>query len=82
MATRNTLLALKLTVAAISFRHTSPGAARIVGGELGYVYSSTHRVDLVDGRLVHNDEMAHNAPRPDWKMSDEERRGFSEQVVN
>jgi hypothetical protein len=60
----------------------SADGVKFVGGEVGYVYPSAHRLGFTDGKLVHNDALAHNTPRPNWKKTQEERREFIEHYVN
>ena len=54
---------------------------RLVGGEAGYV-APQHSYAFVGGKLVHNDTIAHNTPKPSLVMSATERRRFQEQSVN
>lgn len=63
---------VKAELAAFMKNPVAADGARYVGGDTGWVYEG-HKSEFRNGRLVHTDNIDHNAPKPSLSMTPEER---------
>ena len=64
-------------LAAFKKNPVAADGARYVGGDIGWVYEG-HKSEFRNGRLVHTDNIDHNAPKPSLRMTPAERELYRE----